>query len=180
MLWVIISISFSAELWVHQFGNSNMPFYHVYILVEYLFLLKIFSLLFDNYIGSKVWILISIGFILTWIGNLVFIQDWYTFPDYIHALEAIIILILIALWFVKMLKEKIIKRPERTFEFWMCSGLFLFFSGNFLLFLFSKFLMTIDMVSYDAIWIIHTILNLILYIMYTIAILWVKKTTKLY
>lgn len=178
MLWFIIVISLSGELWVHTLGKSNMLFYHIYILIEYLFLLNIFRLLFNEYLSAKMWQILAIGFTLIWIGNISIHKGWSVFPDYIHTLEAIIILVLVTLWFHKMLKEKTILNPEKTFEFWICTGLLFFFSGNFLLFIFSNFLMTIDMTFYEAIWKVHIILNLMLYSMYSIAILWVKKTIK--
>lgn len=178
MLWFIIVISLSGELWVHTLGKSNMLFYHIYILIEYLFLLNIFRLFFNEYLSTKTWQILAIGFTLIWIGNISIDKGWSAFPDYIHTLEAIIILVLVTLWFHKMLKEKTILNPEKTFEFWICTGLLFFFSGNFLLFVFSNFLMTIDMTSYEPIWKIHIVLNLMLYSMYSIAILWVKKTIR--
>ena len=178
LLWLIIVISFSGELWVHTVGKTNLAFYHVYILVEYLLLLTIFKALLNHSMNDNVWKVLAVGFTVIWIGNFSINRGWSTLPDYIHALEAVIILSLVAFWFIKMLKEKITLNPEKTFEFWMCSGLLLFFSGNFLLFLFSEFLMTIEMAAYEAIWKVHITLNIILYIMYSIAILWIKKTTK--
>ena len=178
MLWTIVGISLAAELWVRTCGDSNIPFYHLYILVEYLFLLKIFQILLTHYVKNSVWKNLNFGFIVIWIFNVLLYQGWHAYPDYIHALEAFIILVLVLTWFTKMLKEKVVKNPEKTFEFWMCSGQMLFFSGNFLLFLFSNFLLSADDPVYMAVWIIHLILNLMLYSIYTIAIIWVKRTIK--
>ena len=40
------------------------------------------------------------------------------------------ILALVVKWFLKMLAEKVIASPIRTFEFWMCAGVLIYFVGN--------------------------------------------------
>lgn len=115
---------------------------------------------------------------IIWIVNVLIGEGWWGYPDYIHALEAVLILVIVLWWLLKMLKEKIISQPERTFEFWLCAGLLVFFSGNFLLFVFSNFLLTTDTEVYMAIWKVHSALIISLYLIYTIALLWVKRTTK--
>ncbi|MBL4604829.1 MAG: hypothetical protein JKY02_03955 [Flavobacteriaceae bacterium] len=120
----------------------------------------------------------NLGFLLIWIVNAFIGEGLWGFPDYIHALEAVVVLFLVLRWFLKMLQEKTISNPEKTFEFWICAGLLVFFSGNFLLFIFSKSLLTIEMASYDAIWKVHCILIILLYLIYMVALLWVKKTIK--
>jgi len=179
MLWGIVIISFFGELWLRTSHDSNLPFFHVYILMEYVFLLNIFRTMFKESVKDFIWLILVIGFSLIWTINIFTGVGWWAFPDYIHVLEAIIIIGLVISWFSKMLNEKIISRPERTFEFWICAGLLLFFSGNFLLFIFSKFIiLTIETAAYEAIWKIHCILIILLYLLYTLALLWVKKPIK--
>lgn len=178
MLWIIILISLCGELWSIITRKSNLPFFHLYILIEYIFLVNILKHILQKEIKKSVWQILLIGFSVIWIFNISIGNGWWNFPDYIHALEAFIIIILIVIWFKKILREKTLANPEKTFEFWICAALLFFFSGNFLLFIFSEFLMTIDMVAYKAIWKVHLALNILLYLMYSIALLWVKKTIK--
>ncbi len=178
MLWCIVLISFSGEAWVRTTGESNLPFFHVYILVEYLLLMQVFRLLFAGAVGKRFWAVLAIGFAVVWVINILAGEGWWGFPDYIRALEAIIILVVVSLWFRKMLREKKVLQPERTFPFWMFAGLLLFFSGNFLLFIFPKFLINTGKEVFEAIWIVNAILNILLYTLYTIALLWVRRTVK--
>lgn len=178
MLWMIVVVSFSGEIWNKITVKSNIPFFHVYILLEYLLLVQIFKHLFAKHIKQLLWNILSIGFLLLWLGNVLFGEGFWGFPDYIHALEALVVLVLVFKWFAHMLKQKVILHPERTFEFWFCAGLLIFFSGNFLLFLFSEFLLTIEQSAYDVIWKFHCILIILLYILYSVALLWVKKPIK--
>lgn len=178
LLWVIIIISFTGDFWFRSTGRNNMPFFHLYILAEYLIFMKIFQLMLQNSIQTGTWIFLATSFIVIWLINVFIGEGWWGFPDYIHALEAVVILGLIFIWFSKMLRERKILHPERTFEFWMCAGLLIYFTGNFLLFLFPKFLMDAGPEIFNAIWKVTCILILLLYIFYTVALLWVKKTIK--
>ena len=117
LLWTIVLISFSGEVWHIVTDRYITPFFHVYILLEYLLLLKIFRYLFKEHIRSHIWNILGGSFTLVWLGNVLFGEGIWGFPDYIHALEAFIILVLVFKWFALMLKEKIILYPEKTFEF---------------------------------------------------------------
>jgi hypothetical protein len=178
LLWFILIISFSGRVWNVITKESNMPFFYIYILIEYLILLQIFRILFQQGVKNFIHVSLAIGFSFIWLINVCTGKGWWTFPDYIHALEAIIIIILVILWFIKMLKEKIILQPYKTFEFWLCAGLLIFFSGNFLLFVFPKFILNAGNEVFLAIWKVNAVLNILLYSIYTIALLWVKKTVK--
>jgi hypothetical protein len=178
LLWLIVLISFAGEFWTQNFKQNNMPFFHAYILVEYLLLLQVFRLFFKGSIKDRIWLLLAVGFTIIWLVNVIFLEGWWAFPDFIHVLEGVVILVIIALWFRKMLKEKVIKKPEQTFEFWICVGLVIFFSGNLMLFIFPKFLLESGREVFRAIWKLNSILIILLYITYTIALLWVKKIIK--
>ncbi len=175
LLWFVVAISFAGEAWLWLSDTTNLPFFDVYILVECLLIIKIFSHVLNHTLTHMAAYGLSIGFTVLWLVNIFVGEGWWNYPDYIHALEALVVLILVLSWFRKMLKEKIILRPERTFEFWLCVGLLVFFSGNFLLFLFSEFLLTIEMSAYYTIWKLHIVLNLILYVIYTFALYLLTK-----
>jgi hypothetical protein len=179
LLWLIVIISFSGRLWTIETERNNMPFFYMYILVEYLLLLQIFRLTFKGSIKDRIWLLLGIGFTVVWLINVLVLEGWWTFPDYIHVLEGLVVLAIISIWFQKMLKEKVILKPERTFEFWVCAGLLIFFSGNLVLFIFPKFMLNHEWNGmFKAIWRLNSLLIIILYISYTIALLWVKKKIK--
>jgi hypothetical protein len=177
LLWSIVVISFSGEIyrvWGEELRN-NMPFFHTYILAEFLILMQVFRHMLNKSVAKKVWWLLSLGFIVCWIVILLTGEGWWGFPSSIHAIEAIIVLVLVILWFLKMLREKTVARPAKTFEFWMCAGLLIYFTGNFLLFLFPKFIIDAGAEVFRAIWKMNCILIILLYLSYTIALLWVKK-----
>lgn len=178
LLWLIILISFLGEYFKATLGGNNLPFFHSYILVELLLLLIVFMYMFKEEWSKLVWLFLGGSFCIIWLLNVSIGNGWWSFPDYIHALEASIIIVLVSLWFIKMLREKKILNPHQRFEFWMCAGLLIYFTGNFLLFIFSKFILTAGSKVFNAIWMVNCVLIILLYSMYTIALLWVKKTNK--
>lgn len=175
LLWATMAISFTSRIWILREDYNNMPFFHTYILVEFLLFLMVFRHMFKRSIKDYIWWSLAIGFLILWLINIFAGQGWWGFPDYIHAVEAIVILVLIISWFRKMLREKIVLKPERTFEFWICAGLGIFFSGNLLLFIFPKFLLNAGSEVFEVIWRLNSVLIILLYVTYTIALLWVKK-----
>jgi hypothetical protein len=106
LLWMIVLVSFSGEIWNLITKKDNTPFFHSYILLEYLMVMQIYKHLFKEHVKSHIWTILSIGFVCVWMGNVLFGEGIWGFPDYIHALEALIILILVFKWFAFMLKEK--------------------------------------------------------------------------
>ncbi len=178
LIWYIVIISISGEVWHKMTGKNNMPFFHLYILIEYLMMIQIFRILFGGSMRHIVWNFLMGVFLIIWLINVFAGEGWWGFPDYIHALEAIIILSILIKWFMKMFRERKIQHPEKTFEFWFCAGLLIFFSGNLLLFMFPKFLIDAGNEVFDAIWKVNCLLIILLYLMYTVALLWVRKTAK--
>ena len=178
MVWSIILISFSGRLWSVFVMDNNLPFFHSYILVEYVFLILLFSRAFREDWRQLKWLVLIIGFALLWVLNAFILSSLWIYPDYIHALEALIILTLVVLWFRKMLREKSIRNPVKNFQFWLCTGLLIYFSGNFLLFVFSNFVIELETRVYEAIWVVHAILVILLYLIYANALLCIPRTKK--
>lgn len=175
---MIILVSFSGRLWSMYMTKNNLPFFHSYVLLEYLFLLNIFSQFYQSQWRKSVWLLLGSIFTLAWILNITIFSSIWIYPDVILALEAIVIIILVIGYFRKMLKEKKVRQPARTFPFWVGSGLLLYFSGNFLLFVFSNFVKDLDSEVFQAVWMVHTLLVILLYLMYTTGLLCIHKTNK--
>lgn len=180
VLMAFISL-FSITGWVFAYLliKNNLPFFHIYILIEFLFLWRIFFKILEWNIRSPLSIVISGSFVSFWVINVIWIDGLTTYPTIIHGVEAILLLILAISFFMKLLREKKVARPARTFSFWLSTGVIMFFSSNFLLFVFSGLIANIQREAFMAIWNVHAILTILLYLLYTLAFLWIPKTTKL-
>jgi len=96
----------------------------------------------------------------------------------VRALEGMLLMVFSVHWFLKILKEKQVRYPAQTFAFWMCTGILIYYAGNLVLFLFSSFVMQQKAVLFKAIWEVHAILVIFLYLTYTVGFLCVNRTPK--
>lgn len=174
LFWMIVLISINqtiSELLMHGFGlKNNLPLYRIYILIEFVFLSFVFIR-----ILKKKWVNLFIristsGFIGLWIFSFTFTDNLWTYPSYILFIEGCLILFLSAIYFIQTFKEGKIQNILAQMEFWIASGLTLYFASNILLFLFSEFVVSLSDPSFFLIWAVHAFLTILLYIAYTIAI----------
>lgn len=178
MLWSIAALSISGRLWTLFGQHNNLAFFHCYILVEGLFLILIFKEILGSLITYNLLISIFLFFILFWIYNSFWGEGIENYPAIIHALEALIVLGLVVTWFGKVLREKVVRNIEKTFEFWFCTGLLIFFSSNLLSFVFSSFIVEQSSMVFKIIWGVHALLAILLYFIYSYALLCTVKTQK--
>lgn len=175
MIWTIAVHSTASYTYALTFQSNNMPFFHVYILMECLFLLVLFHLMQSRKESRTSWILLGAGFTLIWLYNIFWGDGIWGYPSYIHALEALLLIGCSLHWFAQLLREKKVKNPIRTFGFWTSTGVLIYFSGNLVLFFFSTFVAQQSGPVFDAIWGVHAILSILLYLIYTVAVLWGSK-----
>lgn len=175
LLWVVSTCSTVGDIWTHVIASNNLPFFHVYIVLEYILLIIIFSYILEVKRKLRFVLSFTIPFATLWLLNVFAGDGIWNHPTYIHVLEAAIIVRFALTWFLKVLREKKILSPAKTFAFWMCTGLLMFFSANILLFIFTTFIIAQSDAVFMAIWGVHAILVILLYLTYTIAILWARK-----
>lgn len=174
MIWFIFINGILAYVGELVF-KTNMPLFHLYILVEAIILMKVFAVLLHPFISSRIVHVAIVSFILLWAFNIFFGDGIMGYPTYILAIEGPMLIILAVGWFVKVQREKKVQHPERLFAFWLSTGVLIFFSGNMLLFTYSNFIFAQRQHVFIAIWDTHAILVILLYLIYTIAIIWARK-----
>ncbi|MCE7991800.1 MAG: hypothetical protein HEP71_07465 [Roseivirga sp.] len=174
LTWFIFINGIAAYL-VERLIGSNMPLFHLYILVETVTLLYILKRLLQPFFPSKISNTTLISFVLLWLFNVSFGDGISGYPTYILAVKAALLIIFSAGWFVKVQKEKTVQHPERLFAFWLSTGVLIYSSGNMLLFTFSNYIFVQRKYVFVAIWDVHAILVILLYLIYTIALIWARK-----
>lgn len=152
-----------------------MPLFHLYILVETVVLIHIFRKLLRPFIISRMAYTLLISFIVLWIFNISFGDGISGYPTYILPVKAALLIILSISWFIKVQKERKVQHPERLFAFWLSTGVLIYFSGNMLQFTFSNYIFEQRKYVFVAIWDVHAILVILLYLIYTIALIWARK-----
>lgn len=178
LIWINFINGLAAFIWELTSG-TNMPFFHFYILIETILLIRIFSALLHPFISNKVLNTILVTFSALWTFNVLFDDGITGYPTYILAVKGSLLICLAVSWFIKVQRERKIQHPERLFAFWLSTGVLIFFCGNMLLFIFSNFIFVQAQHVYVAIWGTHAILVILLYLIYTIAIIWARKNLTL-
>ncbi len=164
-----------ALAWMKLGNTSTAPFFHGYLLFECLMMLRLFGLLLGKSIASR-WLRVAgATFALAWFTNLAVGDGLMALPTWIRPLEAILLVSLAVRYFLKIMSEGVVRNPAKTFGFWVSTGVLIFFSGNMLLFVFSKTVSDLSGRAYLAIWEVHAALAILLYLIYTLAIVWARK-----
>ena len=94
-------------------------------------------------------------------------------PD-LQVTEDCLLLLLVGLYFRKLLNELVVKQLEREPMFWVSTGLFMYCLGNIQIALFSNYLLQRYSHQLNVnVWAVHALLVLLLYSCYALA-LWMR------
>ncbi|MCI4666669.1 MAG: hypothetical protein MRZ79_00810 [Bacteroidia bacterium] len=173
---VAILAELSSLILSRTIGN-NLVVLHIFVLLEFILLTLAFSRGYRNYISRNGELLIISGFGLICILNVIFFQGLFEYSSNTRTLEAIFLIAMAMGFFVLSLKRLDIKDLNSHPMFWVSAGVLLYFTANLLLFIYSNYVgklgqsSEIGALTFKEIWAIHGILNTILYLFYTRAIL---------
>ena len=180
MLIPVALNQFVSVAWLHLFEKNNIPFFHFYIFIELLFLSRIYYLyLKKTRVKFIIPILVSAfsGFyIVLVLLNPSSLMN-YSDATNMRAIEGVIVLFFIVLYFVNVYKKQEILQLQKTAGFWIGGGLLLYFLSNVLLFAFSELVFSQDSIVFKSLWAVHAVLLILLYLNFTIAFLCKKTVT---
>lgn len=179
LLWMICIvatnqfISWAWSIWIMP--ENNLPFFYVYILIEFLFLSFIYFKRFFPHSPRPIR-LIWPGIVLSiWLLIFLWPGAMWTYPDLLRAIEGIVLILFAALYFLQVFKEGTIVRLTDNFLFWVSAGILVYFASNILLFLYSDLIAEQRMEVFELIWMIHSVLTILLYFSFTLALRCQKK-----
>jgi hypothetical protein len=153
---------------------DNLWILHFYTALESFLLLWFFKFIIKNPSVLKVIQVLMIAFPLFCVFNLFFIQGIDSFPSYTRPFEALIFIALCMIYWVEESEED--AHWAGIPANWFVTGLLLYFSGAFFIFLFSNFLTGyVTNKVEDIAWYTHATLILLMYILLAIGFLKCKK-----
>lgn len=153
-------------------GIRNLPLSHLLTMLEFVMLTDYFLIVLKE---KKAMRILQVCFITACILNTIFLQNIWQFNTYTRSLEALIIMLLSVNLFAKMFTDIEGPKLARRSDFWFNTGMFLYFSGSFMLFIFSNFLLQASKKDWNIIWNIHATFLLFMYILFTIGFIKCKK-----
>ncbi|MFK7921203.1 MAG: hypothetical protein AB8H47_04565 [Bacteroidia bacterium] len=154
--------------------ETNLPFYHLYVAIEFSLLVVVFYNAYPGLISKKYLIYSIPLFCISAVLNVLLFQPLTDFASHTRTLESCILLFLSIRYFFLVLKELKVKNIERTFAFWFSTAILVYFSSNLLLFIYSNVIMVEEHSTFMEVWAMHSLLNILLYLFYAIA-LWQKE-----
>ncbi|KAA2238991.1 hypothetical protein F0L74_22520 [Chitinophaga agrisoli] len=170
-LWLYLCmaavINAIASIYSH---HNNLPLLHVYTMLELIFLVRYYLLLFTHKRILFFLKAVLILFPLYCVINFLFIQDIYSFNSYTRPVEAIILIACSLLYFMASSREDDEERWTAVPDNWVNAGILLYFSGALGQFAFSNVVeATTAKPVILLIWVLHATLVLIMYILFTIS-----------
>lgn len=172
-LLVTAVINTAATIIGRVFHSNNMPLLHLFTLVEGLMLIWFYQKIFTE--SKKEWfIYLQIAFAVVCILNALFFQSIYLYSSYTRYVESIICILFSLRYFaqIALTDTRLLKLPV----FYFNTGIFLYFSGSFILFIFSNLILQkLAPSTMLLFWTGHSALVLMMYILFSIGFLKCKK-----
>ena len=157
-------------------GIPNLVVFHFYTIVETLFFLQFFFRLFSGSVMRKLIRVLMIAFTVFCLVNLIFFQSIAFFNTYTRLIECIIFILLICVyWWLDSVTEHSTGWATQPVN-WILSGILLYFSSSFFLFIFTNFMFSrYSLAVNEMVWNIHATLVLIMYLLFATAFYQCRK-----
>jgi len=177
--YLIISALFtSASLLMSTYYHQNsMPVSHLFTVVELAMIVFFYKRLFTPGTHNRFYYGIILFFTMLCILNAIFFQSIYTYNSYTKSIEAIICILFAMKYFASIASgNNASGKILYSADFYFNAAFFQYFSGAFMLFVFSNFIITnLSRSDFFTIWTIHAALVLIMYLLFSTAFLLCKK-----
>lgn len=166
-LFVFISAGIQAGSGVlSQFSITNLALSHIYAVLGFVALIGFYRLLLRPFIPNKLFVFLSVGFLLLAVITVLLWEPWYTFNSIPLTVEAVVFVILALSTFVLTLNEDLNEhlRPILRSLNWINSGILLYFAGSLLLFYYGETIIH-DIIKRWSIytWLVHAVLSIVLH-----------------
>lgn len=158
------------------FHKNNMPFVHVFTALEVIMFIVYYKMLLSKKAKNPFYFYLATAFVAFSIINAVFIQGIYAYSSYTRSVEAIICMLFALNYFAGIATGKTGDKSVSRYDFYFNAGIFLYFSGAFMLFIFSNFVITnLSRSDFNTIWTIHAIILAMMYALFSVGFILCKK-----
>lgn len=148
------------------FGVNNLMLSHAYAVLGFVVLARFYGLLLRPFIPGKLFVFLSVGFVVLAITTVLLWEPLHTFNSIPLSVEAVVCIILALSTFVLTLNEDLNQhlRPMLGSLNWINSGILLYFAGSLLLFYHGETIihLVINRWSVYA-WMVHAVLSIVLH-----------------
>lgn len=175
-----IFLSIITEMVVLVYSRNhweNLSLLHFYTLAEFFILYRFFLISLKGFIPSRVIHGIGICFLVLSGLNSIFLQRLDQYNSNARGVCAFLIILGTLALFFRIISEMKVLRLGKYPLFWINAGLLVYFSSSFFLFIMSNYILHLNNTLNVYIWMVHAVLNVILYTMISIG-LWMHNSNK--
>lgn len=167
-------INTAATILGRVYHLNNLPLVHLFTLVEGLMLISFYKYTLDSNKKNRWYSFLLIAFLAVCVINALFLQSIYTYSSYTRYAESIICMLFALNYFAKIAALEL--KPLKLADFYINAGIFLYFSGSFILFIFSNMITyKVSLSNFLIIWNIHATLFVMMYLFFSIGFILCKK-----
>lgn len=170
-LFILLIIVFFIEILnvvCSRLGVNNMFIFDFYTPIEFILFALFYKSFFDSFSKSPIHYALIGAFVCVAVCDSFFINDFFTINNFSDSLEAIIFILYSLTAFFFIMKRMMFDDLLNTPFFWINIAILIYFAGNLFLFMFSNYLQNNDRAQYLAVYNIHSITNIIYYILISI------------
>lgn len=167
----LLTESISRVLWFLK--ASNLFLWPIYISISFGLILWMYSIVLENLLLIR----LRVGILLTF-WALILLRTWLgpnrgvIIDNLGLIIESLLVIGLALAYYFKVFQEVKIQALWQDPLFWVSTGLFLYYCGSFVFFIFLNYILLYSPKINSQAWVIHALLNYLLYGIYTLA-LWI-------
>jgi multisubunit Na+/H+ antiporter MnhG subunit len=178
ILFVTVIVELIGFFIGRKSGATTIPLYNFFITFEFTFYLWMIREIVKNIKARSIMRYIFLIYPILCLTNIFFIQGFYKFQSVTYSLGCLLIMAFSIYYFFELFQTKHSVNLVRQPAFWICSGLLFYYSCTFFIFAFVNFLPRLSLSTQQLILNAINLLNILLYLMFSIAFLCRFRITK--
>ena len=171
---IFLIVTFFVELtsnWLAIHRGSNVELSNIYLIFNFSFYLFFFKKIVNNRSVKKTIIVIAMFFIFLSVMNILYWQKIDQWNSISYSFGSLLVIVLSSYYFFELFRNPKAKKLSKEPAFWICSGLLFFYTSSFPFLGLNNFLRNMPQVMVEQLGFILMLLNIMLYLLFTIAFL---------
>lgn len=159
---IIISLGIEGlNMFFAESGANNTHIFHFFTIAEFTLISLFYSFFFKKYFNPVlIYLIIPVFLVIAYIDYR--LNGLNSMDNFSTSIESIVLIFYSLFFFYYVLKNLVFENLLATPVFWLNTAVLFYFSGNFILFIFSNYMAKSDPMKYMLLWgIIHTFFNVL-------------------
>jgi hypothetical protein len=179
-LFLVLTLSVECYgFWLAYYKKNNIVLYNVYAILNFSFYLFVLKEVITTPRIKKIIFYAILGFIFFALYNIIFFQHLHNWNSVNYMFGCLLVVAFCIYFFYELFRKPKSTKLSKEPAFWICSGLLFFYCSSFPFLGLNNFLQNIPSILMRNLGYILTVLNILLYTLFTIAFLCRLKIGKI-